>query len=85
MRVGNYVVRPDKVGWVLSTVKVYGEDSKKAGEEHETDITYPGNYAHAMRSLLDRMVKDGHDPGATLQEAVATVAHLYAKIGEEVR
>ena len=40
--------------------------------------TVPGT---GPQTLLDRVVKDGIEPDATLEQAVATVAYLYATIG----
>lgn len=85
MRIGDYVLRPDADCWVLSRVKVYGKDAKKAGQDYETDYVYPGRFDQALRLLLDRMVRDGIDPDADLDKVVATVAHLYATIGEAAR
>ena len=84
MRLGNYVVRPDHVGWIVATIKVRGSEAKQAGEEYETDVVYPSTFAQALSTLLDRMVRDGLDPDASIHEAVATVAHLYAHIGDAV-
>lgn len=82
MRVGNHAVRPDNVGWVVVTVKIKGEDSKDAGEEYDSDPAYYARFDQALRTLLDRCVKDEITPTTSLSEAVATVAHLYATIGD---
>ena len=34
-----------------------------------------------VSSVLDRLVKDGIEPDASLEQAVATVAYIYATIG----
>ena len=80
MRVGAYVVRPDAQCWIVATVKTFLRGSQK-GEEYESDVVYPGHFDQALRTLLDRMVRDGLEPDATLEQAVATVAYLYATIG----
>ena len=45
---------------------------------------YPARFDQALKTLLDRLVKDGIEPDATLEQAVATVAYLYATIGSMV-
>ncbi len=47
-------------------------------------VVYPGHYDQALRTLLDRMVKDGIEPDTSLERAVVTVAYLYATIGGRV-
>ena len=80
MRIGNYVIRPDKNCWVVATIKTYLAGSQK-GEEYESNIVYPAYFDQALRTLPDRQVKDGIEPDTSLVQAVATVAHLYATIG----
>ena len=80
MRIGEYVLRPDAHCWVVATIKKFRTGSQK-GEEYESDVRYPGRFDQALRTLLDRMVRDGLEPDATLVQSVATVAHLYATIG----
>ncbi len=41
----------------------------------------PGHFDQALRTLLDRMVKDRIEPDTSLERAVASVAYLYATIG----
>ncbi len=80
MRIGDYVVRPEASCWVVATIKTFLTGSKK-GEEYESDVVYPGHYDQALRTVLDRQVKNGIEPDTTLEQAVATVAYLYATIG----
>ena len=80
MRIGNYVVRPDANGWIVATVKTFRTGSHK-GEEYETDLVYPGRFDQALRTLLDVLVRDGIEPDTSLEQAVTTVAYLYATIG----
>ncbi len=80
MRIGDYVVREDTNCWVVATVKTFLTGSQK-GEEYESDVVYPGHYDQALRTLLDRMVRDGIEPDTSLERAVVTVAYLYATIG----
>lgn len=82
MRVGDYVLRPDDHCWKLSTVKVWGPDSKRSGEEYEVDLVYPGTFAQALRRLLERMVRDGTPSDEELTEAVERVERAYETIGE---
>ena len=78
-----YEIKADQPrGWILCTVRTRSADSKRPGEEYLHDIVYPGAFDSTCRSLLDRMMRDGLSPHAGLTEAVATVAHLYATIGE---
>jgi len=42
---------------------------------------YPARFDQALTTLLDRLVRDGIEADATLEQAVATVAYLYATIG----
>ena len=74
-----YEITPDTLCWQLSTVRV-----NDAGDEYTHNVVYPGTLPAALRSLLDRMVRDGLEPDADLAETVATVAHLYATIGSGV-
>ncbi len=80
MRIGDYVVRPDANCWVVATTKTFLTGSQE-GEEYESDVVYPARFDQALTTLLDRLVKDGIEPDATLEQAVATVAYLYATIG----
>ena len=82
LRIGNYVVRPAPNGWIVATVKRFRTGSQR-GEEYETDLVYPGRFDQALRTLLDRLVRDGVEPDTSLEEAVATVAYLYATIGNQ--
>lgn len=85
MRVGNHAVRPDNVGWVVVTVKTKGDKTKdedERGKEYDADPAYYSRFDQALRTLLDRCVKDEITPTTSLSEAVATVAHLYATIGD---
>ncbi len=83
MRIGDYVVREDTNCWLVATVKTFLTGSQK-GEEYESDVAYPGQFDQALRTLLDRLVKDGIGPDTTLEQAVATVAYVYATIGRRV-
>ena len=80
MRIGDYVVRPDANCWVVATIKTYLTGSQQ-GEEYESDVVYPGHFDQALRTVLDRMVKNGIEPDTCVERAVATVAYLYATIG----
>ena len=82
LRIGNYMVRPASNGWIVATVKTFRTGSQR-GEEYETDLVYPGRFDQALRTLLDRMVRDGLEPDTSLEQAVATVAYLYATIGNQ--
>ena len=79
-----YEIRADDHCWVVETIKVRTADTKKTkkGDEYASNTVYPGRFDQACKSLLDRMVRDGLTPHAGLEEAVATVAHLYATIGK---
>ncbi len=78
-----YELTPDNHCWLLSTVKTRADDHEKdPGGEYLSNTVFPGSFPAACRSLLDRMMRDGLSPHAGLTEAVATVAHLYATIGE---
>ena len=80
MRIGDYVIRPDANCWIVATIKTRATGAQK-GEEYESDIVYPAHFDQALRTLLDRLVKDGIGPDTTLEQAVVTVAYLYATIG----
>ena len=80
MRIGNYVVRPESNCWVVATIKTFRTGSQ-AGEEYESDVVYPARFDQALRTLQDRMLRDGIEPDVSLKEAVATVAYFYATIG----
>ena len=84
MRIRDYVVRPDANCWIVATMKTYLTGSEK-GEEYETDVVYPARFDQALRTLLDRMVRDGVEPEGGLEQAVATVAHLYSTIRSETQ
>ena len=77
MRIGDYVIRPDANHWIVATVKTFLTGAQK-GEEYESDVVYPARFDQALTTLLDRVVKDGIEPDATLEQ---TVAYLYATIG----
>lgn len=83
-----YEIRAYRQCWLLSTVKIRDtmSDPELAGTgpggEYLSNTVFPGTFPAACRSLLDRMMRDGLSPHAGLTEAVATVAHLYATIGE---
>ena len=80
MRIGDYVVRPDANCWIVATIKTFMTGSRK-GEEYESNIVYPGSYDQALKTLLDRMVRDEVETDTTLEQAVATIAYLYATVG----
>lgn len=82
-----YDLLPDgSRGWILGTVKtVADESSKNFGQERLTDTIFPSTFAGGLKLLIDRMVADGLSPSAGLQDAVVTVAHLYATIGDAAR
>ena len=61
MRIGDYVVRPDANCWILATVKTY-ETGSESGKEYESDVVYPGRFDQALRTLLDRMMREGLEP-----------------------
>ena len=61
MRIGDYVVRPDGGCWIVANVKTYLTGSER-GEEYEADVVYPGRFDQALRTLLDRQVRDGLEP-----------------------
>ena len=82
LRIGNYVVRPAPNGWIVAAVKTFRTGSQR-GEEYETDLVYPGRFDQALRTLLDLLVRDGIEPDTSLEQAVATVAFLYATIGSD--
>jgi len=42
---------------------------------------YPARFDQALKTVLDRSVKNRIEPDASLEQAVATVAYLYATIG----
>lgn len=82
-----YDLSPDgSRGWILGTVKtVAKKESERYGEEFLYDTIFPSTFAGGLKALLERMVADGLSPSAGLQEAVVTVAHLYATIGDAAR
>ena len=82
LRIGNYVVRRDANCWIVATVKTRRTGAQK-GEEYEADVVYPGRFDQALRTLLDLLVRDGIEPNASLEQAVMTVAYLYATIGNQ--
>ncbi len=83
MRIGDYVIRPEPNCWIVATIKTRATGAQK-GEEYESDVVYPARFDQALTTLLDRLVKDGIEPDATLEQAVATVAYLYSTIGRRV-
>ncbi len=44
-------------------------------------FVYPARYDQALKTVLDRSVKNRIEPDASLEQAVATVAYIYATIG----
>ena len=81
-----YLLEPDgSRGWMLSTIKLRGSEAATPGAEAKTDTIYPSSFPGGLKALLERMVADGLAPDATLTEAVATVAHLYATIGDAAK
>ena len=80
MRIGDYVIRPDANCWVVATIKTFLTGSKE-GEEYESDVVYPARFDQALKTVLDRSVKNRIEPDASLEQAVATVAYIYATIG----
>ena len=80
MRIGDYVIRPDANCWVVATIKIFLTGFKE-GEEYESDVVYPAHYDQALKTVLDRSVKNRIEPDASLEQAVAAVAYLYATIG----
>ena len=82
LRIGNYVVRPDANCWIVATLKTHRTGAQQ-GEEYETDLVHPGRFDQALRTLLDRLVRDGIEPDTSLEQAVTTVAYHYATIGSQ--
>ena len=80
MRIGDYVIRPDTNCWVVATIKTFLTGSRD-GEEYESDVVYPARFDQALKTVLDRSVKNRIEPDASLEQAVATVAYIYATIG----
>ena len=79
MRIGCYQIDADDLCWKVSKVNI----NKKAGEEYLADSVYPGTFPQALRSVLDKMLREELEPDADLTGAVATVARLYATIGRK--
>ena len=77
------MIRPEPNCWIVATIKTRATGAQK-GEEYESEVVYPGHFDQALRTLLDRLVKDGIGPDTTLEQAVATVAYVYATIGSRV-
>ena len=82
MKVGSYVVRPDGNCWIVATLKTFITGSR-AGQEYETDVVYPARFDGALKTLLDRLVRDGIQPDDTLERAVEKVTLLYEMIGSK--
>ena len=83
MRIGRYVVRPDGCYWVVATLKTFVTGSR-AGQEYEADVVYPARFDQALRTLLDRSMRDAVQPDDTLEQAVGKVEHLYGTIGSRI-
>lgn len=79
-----YQIRADDHCWIVETIKVRTEDTKrtKKGDEYASNVVYPGRFDQACQSLLDRMMRDGLEPHANLEVAVATVSRFYTTIGK---
>ncbi len=84
MRIGRYVVRPDGCYWVVATLKTFVTGSR-AGQEYESDIVYPARFDQALRTLLDRSMRDAVQPDDTLEQAVGKVEQMYATIGSRIQ
>jgi hypothetical protein len=80
MRIGNYRIRPDDVGWIVATIKIKGPTSKTPGEEYEADVVFPSTLAKAMHTVMDRMVKDEYPGDVELAEIAAHVEFCYADL-----
>lgn len=75
-----YELVPEEHSWKVTTIWVR-EEGDNVGEEYHHNTVYPGRFDQALRSL-DRMLRDGLEPDADFNDAVATVAHLYRVIGD---
>ena len=73
-------MRPEANCWVVATIKTFLTGSQE-GEEYESDVVYPARFDQALKTVLDRSVKNRIEPDASLEQAVATVAYIYATIG----
>lgn len=81
-----YELEPKDLCWKLTEIRVGDDpDKKNFGKEYHTSPVWPGTFQYALKCLLEMMVRDTLSADASLEEAVATVAHLYATIGDSVR
>ena len=75
-------VSPDETSWVVSTVRHAGPTAKVPGGEKLANRSYYHYFPSALRDVVDRALKLSLSPDATLTEAVATVATIYALVHE---
>ena len=45
----------------------------------------PARLDQALRTLLDRMVRDGLEPDDSLERAVGRIEHIYVTISDQIR
>lgn len=82
----NYVMEAnDYGGWVLSELKVRGEESKKAGEEIKMAICYPSSLKSCFKRILEiEFVKVVNSKDFTINEALNELERLQNELQNEL-
>lgn len=53
--VKGYRIHPDQWNWKVVVIKEHGAESKKAGQEYETPLSYNKTLAHAVTFLVNHV------------------------------
>ena len=72
MRIGNYEITTDPYNWILSEVKVWGEESKNCGEERKIVLGYYNSLDALTRAITDDKLKKDWE---TIQDFKTDVEH----------
>lgn len=82
----NYVMEAnDYGGWVLSELKVRGEESKKSGEEIKMAICYPSSLKSCFKRILEiEFVKVVNSKDFTINEALNELERLQNELQNEL-
>ena len=91
----DYGIEPnDCGGYVLSEIKIYGNDSKFKGQEYYRTICYPSTLKGCFTQILNlEMAKKINENDYTIQEAINELERInneltnefYKNVKEEIR
>lgn len=80
IKIGKYRLSSDSMNFIISEIKVFGEDSKKTGEEYDSEYTYYASLEQAFNGLFDKRLRESD--ANTLEELVNDVKAVRNELKE---